>query len=118
MVAARLPYVLAFRFRFLANGLQVNHLGFPDVELDFVFIQNAVAELFQMQLAHPADDALSLLGFRFNSDGRILLGKMVQCTLEGIAVINAPWTDDNRYYGTVLGVRFAHGAALLVTVIV
>jgi hypothetical protein len=34
-------------------------------------MQDAVADYFQMQLAHPAHDGLTVYGVCFNSDGRI-----------------------------------------------
>jgi hypothetical protein len=56
--AAGLPYVLAFAFRTLANGLQVDDLELPNIERDFVFTHDAVADDFEMERANPADDDL------------------------------------------------------------
>lgn len=115
--ATRLPYVLAFRFRSLANGLQINNFGPANVDLDFVFLPNAVADHFELQLAHPADDGLTVYGFCLNSYGRILLREGAQRPLKVLAVIRRPRTDGHRDNGTALGVRFGHGTALLVTVV-
>src|SRR5271167_597257 len=97
----RLSYVFAFRFCSLANGLEVNNLGLTNVELDFVFIEDAVADQFQMQLAHPADDGLPPYGLCFNSNGRVLLDKIAQRSWKLFEVIIAPRTDGHRYYGAV-----------------
>lgn len=105
---SRLAYVPGFGLRLLANRLHVNNPGLSNLELDLVFVQDAVADDFQMQLAHSADDGLPDCGFCLNSDGRICLGKLAQCSLKLRAVIIAPRTDGHRYYETVLRARFAH----------
>jgi hypothetical protein len=69
-----------------------------------------------MQLAHSADYGVPNYGFCLNSNGRILLGKIAQRSLKPLAVIIAPRTDGHRYYETVLGVRFHHGAESLAAV--
>jgi hypothetical protein len=116
--ASRLPYVLALPFRVFANGLQINHRGLTNVELDFVFMQDAVADYLQMQIIHPAENGLPVDRFCLDSDGRIFLNENAQRPLKLLAVTTDPRTDSHRYYGPVVGLRFAHGAPLLVTGVV
>jgi len=82
-----------------------------NVERDSVFTHDAIADDFQMQLAHSADDGLSARGSWCNSYGEIFLGQLAQRALQSLAVIASPRTDDHGDYWAVLGVRFVHGAA-------
>jgi hypothetical protein len=72
-------------------------------------MHNTVADYLQLQLTHTADDGLSVYTLCRDSDGRVLLGKIAQCTLKALAVIISFRTDDHRYYGTAGGSRFSHG---------
>src|ERR1700687_2992091 len=71
--AARLPYVFAFRFRVLANGLAIRDLWLADRRFYFFLAHHAVDDDFQMQLAHTADDRLSTIRIGVNLEGRIFL---------------------------------------------
>lgn len=82
-----------------------------NVELDFVFLNDAVAHCFQMQLAHTAQNGLPVYRSCPDSDGRVLFSKIAQSSLKALAVSIPAGADDRRDYGTVVGVRFAQGVA-------
>src|ERR1700733_13529320 len=111
-----LPYVFAFPFSMSANGLQINHPWFANVQLDFEFVQDAVASHFQMQFIHPADDGLPAEKLCLDLDGGVFLGDDLQGALELLVVAIAPWDDGHGYYGTGWEGGFAHGAPLFVRV--
>jgi hypothetical protein len=103
--------IFPFGFGLLANGLQVNDLGLSNLDLDFVFTDDAVADYFQVQLAHTANGRLPVWRYRFDSDGRVLLNKFAECSLKTLTVIISLRPDDHTDYGTLVGARFAHGGA-------
>jgi hypothetical protein len=109
-----LPDVLTLPFRLFANGFQIDHPELANFQRDFEFMQDAVAACLQMQVTHPTEDDLSIGGLVLDFEGGVLFNESVQCTPELPAITTDPRIDGHRYDGTVLSVRFAQGAPLLV----
>ena len=74
----RLANVLALGFRARTDRLTVVHLRLADVRLDFVLAHHAVDDDLQVQLAHTADDRLTVGLVRTHAEGRILLRQLRQ----------------------------------------
>jgi hypothetical protein len=55
-----MPWSIGLMYSFgIADGLQVDDGGFTNVDLYSVFLQDAVANQFQMHLTHRAQDGLA-----------------------------------------------------------
>ena len=75
---ARLLDQLANAVRVGRDRFTIGDLRFAGVGIDFEFAKHAVANNFQMQLAHAGDDCLAGIFVCINAEGRIFFGETLQ----------------------------------------
>jgi hypothetical protein len=63
------------------------------VDLDFEFMQYLIADLFQVQFTHPADDGLSIYSLHLELDEGIILGDVAEGFLKPLPLVIDPRND-------------------------
>ena len=69
---------LAFAIGRRGDGFAISDLRFAGVGFNFEFAQHAIANDFEMQLAHSGDDGLAGVFVREDFESRIFLGQTLQ----------------------------------------
>ena len=77
---------LAFAFGRLGDGFAIGDLRRAGIGLDLEFAEQAVADDFQVQLAHAGDDELAGFLVGEAAEGRVFLGQALQALAHLLAV--------------------------------